>query len=154
MLRRSFLELPIFSFFGFKLKDKIEPEVKQEIPEIWEHKPVERLHEIEQESLIQIEAIVLDWLKNTKESMIEIPMIRGDLHPTFILFFRSVINIKSAYNTWEQWHIATCRDFDKIISVRIKEIGVNNTKLIDDGFTMPNEVRTERYDGTDATSYV
>lgn len=149
MLRRSFLELPIFSFLGFKLKDKVESkfDVKKEDPEIWEQEPV-KLLEIEQESLVKIEEIILDWLKNTKEPMKQLPMNRGDSQPHYILFFRSVINIKTCHNSCEQWHIATCRDFDKILSVRTKEIGINNTKLIDDGFTFPNEVRTEQYDGT------
>lgn len=153
MLRRSFLELPIFSFLSFKLKDKVDPklEVKQEDPEIWERPYCERF-ELEEESFEFVEKTVLNWLKTTKEPTITIQTIRGDLNPRFwITFVRSVINIKSSYNTCDQWHIATCDIFPKIISVRIKDIGINNARLIDDGFTFPNEVRSERYDGT---SYV
>jgi hypothetical protein len=152
MLRRSFLELPIFSFLGFKLKDKIEPkfEVKQEDPEIWVRPYCERF-ELEEESFKIAEKSVLNWLKNTKKPTFEIAVARSDSKLHWITFVRSVINIKSAYNTWEQWHIATCDIYPKIISIRIKDVGTNNTKLIDDGFTMPNEIRTERYD---ETSYV
>jgi hypothetical protein len=152
MLRRSFLELPIFSFLGFKLKDKIEPEVKQEDPEIWEHEPVKLFgYDFDETSSKQIEEIVFNWLKDTKEPSIQLPITRGDSHPDWITFARSVINIKSGHNTCEQWHVATCLVFPKMISVRIKDVGINNTKLIEQGFTFPNEVRSERYDGT---SYV
>lgn len=151
MFRRNFLQLPIFGFLGSKIKNNIESklDIKQEDLEKWEHPPIKRFgYDLDEEISKQIEDFVLNWLKNTDESMHTIPMIRGDLHPTCIMFVRSVINIKSGRNTWDQWHIATSSDFPKIISTQIKTVGINNTKLIDDGFTMPNEVKSERYDGT------
>ncbi len=148
MFRRNFLQLPIFGFLGSKFKNKIEPKLnlKKEPIKIWEKEPIKSF-EIEEESIKQIEEIVLNWLKNTKESMHTIPMTCGDSRSDFLTFVRSVINIKSTLNTWQQWHIATAYHFPKIISFQVKEIGTN-TSMEDGSFVMPNEIRSERYDGT------
>lgn len=148
MLRRSFLELPLFSFLGSCFKDKIKPksDLNQNL-ELSEREPI-NTYEIEPESISKIEEIVLDWLKNTQESMVQIPMTAGSLQPTYILFARSVVNIKTCSNVWEQWHIATSSQFDKIISLRVKIIDTTSFDLLDKGFKMPNEIRSERYDGT------
>jgi hypothetical protein len=147
MLRRSFLELPLFGFLASKFKGKIESkfDVKQN-PELSERESVKRF-EIEPESFSKIEEIVLDWLESSKRSRLQIPFIRGEVI-VYMVFSRSVINIKSCNNVWEQWHIATSSDFDKIISTRIKDVSTNNLKLLEEGFVMPNEVRSETYDGT------
>ena len=156
MFRRNFLQLSIFGFLGSKFKNKIEPKLNLEIEpvksfeiepvEIWEKEPVKSF-EIEEESINQIEEIVLNWLKSTKESIYTIRMTDGDSRSDFLTFFRSVVNIKSTLNTWQQWHIATAYHFPKMISFQVKEIGTN-TSMEDGSFIMPNEVRSERYDGT------
>lgn len=145
MLRRSFLELPLVGFLASKFKGKIESkfDVKQN-PELSEHESVKRF-EIEPKSCYKIEAIVSNWLENSKRPRLQIPIILGEI-TTYMIFSRSVINIKSCNNVWEQWHIATSSDFDKIISTRIKDISTSNFKLLEEGFVMPNEVRSEIYD--------
>lgn len=74
--------------------------------------------------------------------------MHGDGVERLVTFTRSIINVRKVQSTWDQWHIATSGYFPKIISIPIKTIGINNTKLVDNGFIMPNEVRSECYDET------
>ena len=87
---------------------------------------------------------VMEWLKD------------GNAYPALFLslmsedgsicgsmkFQRAEISIKSAANCWQIWHIATSHQWDKMYSIRLKEIGINDFNEADRAH---NEVRGDDY---------
>ena len=107
-------------------------------PQFWELKSKQL------DYIYTIEETVLDWLEKQNTPSIE---FRWDWDTDFkhiktLCFHRSEINIKTASNVWEVWHIASCTDYPKIISYKKKTIGTNE---MPNGFTLPNEIRPMNY---------
>lgn len=113
---------------------------KQEDPKFWEREPASNNI---LSNLDEIEPIILDWLKQDDGGSMITFKCEGAI--SSIQFVRSEINIKTAFNVWQVWRIASSCQCNKIVSYLAKDIGTNDCEKIEDGFRMPNEVRTENY---------
>lgn len=103
--------------------------------------------EKEAEMRAGLEKDVLEWLKDDKaDSTLEFRFWGANDKPIYlpiVLFHRAEIYIKNCANGWAVWRIATCSSYDRMISYKVKEIGINDIRAIEDGFKMPNEVRSQ-----------
>lgn len=148
MFRRDFLSLSMFSFLGFGKSNKVEE--KDELinsPKFWEHPCQDVSKHFTPECMADVEKQVVKWLETSSEPFVFFSAKERSFYSDLI-FWRSEINIKSCYNVWEVWHIATCRGYPKILSSKVKEVGTNEVNAVDNGFVMPNEIRTSDYKTT------
>lgn len=143
MINRRNIIKSALGFFGlgsvaFATKSSQKPKENIEKPQFWEI-TTKQIYDIQ-----SVEETVLDWLEKQNTPSIE---FRWDWDTDFkhiktLCFSRSEINIKTASNVWEVWHIASCTDYPKIISYKKKTIGTNE---MPNGFTLPNEIRPMNY---------
>lgn len=147
MFRRDFLSSSMFGFLSFGIFNTTRKGQK-DTSGFWEKPANGKEHDYSVHVLRNIEKRVVEWLEFSKESSYTITLYSNYYESQItkeITFWRSEVNIKSCYNVWEVWHIATCQGYPKIFSFKVKEVGTNDTSVVDNGFVMPNEIRTMNY---------
>ena len=114
--------------------------------DVWEH-TFFPIYDVDKESEKQIEKEVLEWLKkDDTDGLIEIPLcdrVTKERVSNRLQFHKAEINIKVCSNVWERWRIASCTNWPKIISYRVKEIGVNDD--FNNSIVLTNEIRGFTY---------
>jgi len=98
----------------------------------------------------QIEETILDWLKSDdNDDSVKTLYLENEnmetIHIPTLQFYKSEIYIKSCSNVWEVWRIANSPNWPRLISWKVKEIGVNDYYVLGDSFHIPNEVKTINY---------
>lgn len=91
----------------------------------------------------EIENGVIDWLNNkaTSDLMVSLTDRNGEISDT-LTFTRALVNLKTALNEWDVYHIATCPRWPRILSSNIKNRITRNAFC---GEVLPNEIKSSSY---------
>jgi len=124
-------------------------EIKQNPPLPSQYDDISVLFELSVRDALsaQIEADVLEWLKDEKADPIKEFHFKNavgeSVYLPIVLFERAEINIKTCANCWERWRIAN-GPWPRLISYKVGNYSANT--MFD--FTqdvLPNEIRGDNY---------
>lgn len=87
----------------------------------------------------KVEEDVLNWLKTSKEAILEVWLkSAADETVGMLLFKRNEILVRTCANCWDVWYVATESSCPHMISYRAKELSNN---AVDTDHRLHNEVR-------------